>query len=54
MKERCPYLKATLAGDEVGYWCREFDHPCGVEYNEDTCEEYEDFLREQEDEANRE
>ena len=45
-KEDCHYLKKTLAGDEVYYWCDLDDHPCGKEYNDEECEEHADFVRE--------
>ena len=50
MTEECPYLKRLRADDEVLYWC-EFDHPCIVEYNGEQCEEYNDFLKEIENET---
>ncbi len=44
--EECPYLKKRPAGDEVYYWCDLSDHPCEREYNDSVCEEYNDFLKE--------
>ncbi len=42
-KEKCYYLKATMVGDEICYWCKLSDHPCVVEYNEGKCEYYEEM-----------
>ena len=50
-KEECYYLKKRPAGDEVYYWCDLDDHPCGVEYNDEECEEYNDQIKELEKEA---
>lgn len=43
---QCPYLKARQAGDEIYYWCDLADHPCMVEYNNETCEEWEEIQAE--------
>ena len=44
MKERCPELKAVRIGDEACYWCDLSDHPCMVEYGDNECEIYEEYL----------
>ncbi len=43
---KCHYLKARQAGDEVYYWCELSDHPCTVEYDKETCEEWEEQKKE--------
>ena len=48
MNPRCPYLKKRQAGNEAYYWCDLSDHPCEREYNDADCEEYNDFLKEEE------
>ena len=50
MKPECPSLRKKAAGDETYYFCDINDHPCLVEYHDDECEEYNDFLMESEDE----
>jgi len=47
--EPCYYLKARQAGDEVYYWCELSDHPCQREYNNEECEEYNEYLKEAQD-----
>jgi len=48
-KPRCPNLIIQVRGDEMSYWCDLSDHPCSLEYNDEKCEEYEDYLKEQEE-----
>ena len=48
--EECYYLKKRPAGDEVYYWCDLDDHPCSKEYNDEECEEYNDQIKEKEEE----
>ena len=48
-RNECPYLKARPVGDEIYYWCDLADHPCMVEYNNETCEEWEEIKKEWED-----
>ncbi len=45
--EPCPNLRKIPAGDEVYYFCNLNDHPCLVEYGTDKCEEYEEYLKEE-------
>ena len=49
--DKCPYLKARQAGDEVYYWCDLSDHPCTVEYDGEKCEEWEEIRKEWDKEA---
>ena len=44
--EECYYLKKRCAGDEVYYWCDLSGAACGVEYNDEECEEYNDQIKE--------
>ena len=49
--EPCPNLIKSRAGDEVYYFCDLNDHPCDFEYHGNKCEEYEDFLRDLDNES---
>ncbi len=42
MTDKCQYLKAIPAGDEVFYYCELNECACGAEYRNDACEEWED------------
>ena len=54
MEPQCPYYKPpkyavdpkTGKGYEGAVWCNLSDHSCQLEY-EGECEEYKDFLREE-------
>ena len=48
--EPCPNLRRKLAGDEIYYFCDLNDRPCLIEYGTDRCEEYEDILKEWDEE----
>lgn len=52
MNPECYYLRKRPAGNEVYYWCDLSDHPCVLEYNGTSCEEYNDYLKELKEEAN--
>ena len=43
---KCPYHRATLAGDEIYDWCELSDNPCMVAYGDYGCEEWEDIQAE--------